>query len=165
MATALATTLASPVLAGEWVRGGTFDAERGVGIMFLRYLASDGEGQMTIRCDAIDGLWVDAGVTGGGQLPEGMFTGDLSDVEFAFVREDSVDQLTLTGELLIRTDGAVLVTVVGDEATPLADLLLEPAERIDLTVGEVTAVVTLNDFIEEAQNMADRCDGWPATSP
>lgn len=158
---AMVAIAAGPARAGEWVPGGTFDVQRGVGVNFLRYLAAEGEGQMTIRCDAQVGLWVDAGAAGNGALPEGRQAGDLSEIAFGFVRDGQTDQLTLTGELLVRSDGAVMVTVYGEEAVPLAAELLESAERIDVTIGAVTAPVTLDGFAEDIASLANRCDGWP----
>lgn len=162
-ALALAATLAAtvPAEAGRWVTGGTFDPNRGVGVSFLRFLSEPGEGQMTIRCDALDGLWLDAGVSGNGALPEGTEPGDMIAAEFAFIRDGEPDVTVVSGELLVRTDGAVLVTIVGEEAMPLAPALLIPAERIDITIAGITRPIPMADVTGDIESLAERCDGWP----
>lgn len=161
IAAALTVGLAGPAVAGQWVSGGTFDPERGVAVAFLRYLAGEGEGQMTIRCDELDGLWVDAGAAGNGELPEGRQAGDLTEVVFSFVQEGGTYATTLMGELLVRNDGAVLASIFGEAARPLAELLVQPAERVDITIGDITRPVTLDGAWEDFESLSARCDGWP----
>ncbi len=151
----------TPAAAGEWVGGGMFDEQRGVGVSFLRFLADSGEGQMTVRCDARDGLWVDVGTGGNGQLPEGFARGDRVEAMLEFVGAGGVQSVTVTGPLLIRVDGAVLIEVIGEDAAALAPLLLLPADRLDITLGGVTGTITLAGFSDRAIDLADRCSGWP----
>lgn len=158
----LAVALATPALAGNWVRGGTFDPERGVGVSFMRFLAGEGEGQMTIRCDDDRGLWVDVGAAGGGVLPEGAETGDLISANLQFVVGDEVVSEDVTGELLVRADGAVLVTVIGEDAAKLGPLYLRAFDRVDITIGEETRPVPLGAAVETIVSLAEGCDAWPS---
>ncbi len=152
----------SPANAGRWINGGTFDPQRGVGVNFLRFLAGEGEGQMTIRCDALDGLWIDAGVAGNAELPEGIEYGGKIEADFTFVQGDERQSVTTIGSVIIRQDGAVLVSIVGANVAPLGRLLLLPFERLDITVAGITRPVPLEGLLEDLQALADRCGAWPA---
>jgi hypothetical protein len=154
----------APARAGEWTMGGTYDVQRNLAVDFLRFLALPGEGQMTVRCDAVNGLWVDVGAIGNGQLPAGLQPGDVTDVVLDFVRIDGVQSVTSRGPLIVRSDGAVLVELAGEAAMVLADPLLVPAERLDITVAGATSPVTAAGLAERAGNLAERCDNWPAPS-
>lgn len=147
--------------AGQWVNGGTFDVQRGVAVNFLRFLAGEGEGQMTIRCDADVGLWIDAGASGNGELPKGLQAGERVEVLLAFDRGGSIEAIPTFGELTVRSDGAVLASIVGADAAPLGPALLQPAERLDITIGGIAASIPMEGFAERAAGLADRCDAWP----
>lgn len=157
----IAGAVATPAIAGEWVRGGTFDPDRGVGVSFMRFLAGDGEGQMTIRCDEDRGLWLDVGAAGGGNLPDGAETGDIVSAVIEFVGSEETVAETVNGELLVRSDGAVLVTVIGEDAARLGPLYLQPFERIDITIGAETRPVPLAPAIDLVLSLAEGCDAWP----
>jgi hypothetical protein len=73
-----------PATAGRWIPGGTYDIQRDSRISFLRFLAEDGEGQMNIRCDQLDGLTIDVGVAGNAALPAGVAIGDNVEATLAF---------------------------------------------------------------------------------
>lgn len=151
----------APALAGQWVNGGMFDPNRGVPVNFLRFLAGDDEGQMTIRCDAVDGLWVDAGVAGNGELPPGFTTGDQIEATFGFEAGGNTELVAARGELLIRADGAVLVSITGQQSIELGLALLHPAELLHITIGGITAPVQLDGLSERAIDLAARCGAWP----
>ena len=164
MLTVVALTVgicSSPASAGEWVNGGTFDPQLGVATNFLRFLAEEGEGQMTIRCDAVNGLWIDAGVGGNGELPSGAQPGDDIDVSLTLVAEDGERSVTATGMLVLRGDGAILVSITSPAVDPVGRLLLQPAERLDITVAGETRPVSLDGVSEDVQRLADRCEAWP----
>ncbi len=146
--------------AGQWVPGGTFDPTRGIPVSFLRFLAQEGEGQMTIRCNAIDGLTIDIGVTGNATLPAGVTEGATIPATLAFVRADPATA-EVEGNVLVRMDGAVLVTLSGAGAASLAPFLLAPAERIDVTIAGTTRPVPFADMTVVVENFAARCAGWP----
>ena len=152
---------AAPAEAGRWVNGGMLDPNRGVPVNFLRFLAGDDEGQMTIRCDELDGLWVDAGVAGNGELPPGFAIGDQIEATFAFEAGDNVELVAARGELLIRGDGAVLVSITGDQSAALGTALLRPADRLHITIGDLTAPVGLGGLSDRAVDLANRCGAWP----
>ena len=158
---AVMVAFAAPAEAGRWVNGGMFDPNRGVSVAFLRFLAGDNEGQMTIRCDALDGLWVDAGVAGNGELPPGFAVGDEIVATFAFEAGGDVETVAARGQILIRGDGAVLVSITGDQSAALGTALLQPAERLHITIGDLTAPIGLDGLSERAVNLADRCGAWP----
>lgn len=152
---------ANPAAAGRWLNGGTFDPRTNQATSFLRFLAEEGEGQMTIRCDAINGLWIDAGVTGNGELPEGHQPGDAIDVTLTFVSAGEEQTVTASGSLILREDGAVLVSIVPPAVDPIGRLLLQPADRLDITVAGETRSVPLVGLSENTQRLADRCSAWP----
>lgn len=156
---------AVPASAGIWVNGGTYDMQQRIAVSFLRFLAEVGEGQMIIRCDPLNGLWVDAGVAGTGIPAEGIEVGTTVDVTLAFVRAAEVLTVTIRGEVVVRGDGAVLASMIGRAVAPLGTILLEPAERVDITIGDVTRPVPLGGLLEDLRALADRCTGWPAARP
>lgn len=156
--------LAVPARAGEWTMGGTYDVQRNLAVNFLRFLALPGEGQMTIRCDAVNGLWLDVGAVGNGVLPDGLQPGDIADVAIDFVRADGVESVTSRGPLVVRGDGAVLVALAGEAALVLADPLLRPTERLDVTIAGATSPIPMAEVGERLIGFAERCDGWPTPS-
>ncbi len=158
-AAALAGTM-GPANAGRWVPGGTYDIARGVAVSFLRFLAEDGEGQMTIRCDAIDGLTVDVGVAGGGALPAGIAAGADVGVTLSFVGATS-GEVTVAGPVLVRQDGAVMVTLAGEAATAVAGLLLQGSDRLDITIEGTTRPVPMTAVSTTIGAFAEHCAGWP----
>lgn len=162
--TALAIMLGSPANAGQWVNGGAFDPERGVGVNFLRFLAGEGEGQMTIRCDSRDGLWLDVGVLGNGELPPGTVAGDLIDATLAFRNGDEVTTIVARGSLVIRGDGAVVVSLAGEAAFEAGQLLLEPAEELDITIAGITRTLPMDEIAERSAALADWCGAWPLSA-
>jgi hypothetical protein len=161
LALAIVIAAAIPANAGRWIPGGTFDIQRGVPVSFLRFLAGEGEGQMTIRCDARDGLWIDAGVAGNAQLPLGLAPGDTIEATLVFVRAELTESVTATGPLLVRADGAVLVSLFGAAVEPLGPLLLRPADRVEITIAGETRPVPLDGVLDNLQSLADRCGAWP----
>lgn len=161
----MAFLAAVPASAGVWVNGGTYDMQQRLAISFLRFLAEDGEGQMVIRCDPLNGLWIDAGVAGTGVPPEGVEVGTPIDITLAFVRAAEVLTVTIRGEVAVRSEAAVLASMIGRAVAPLGAILLEPAERVDITIGDVTRPVPLGGVIEDLRALADRCTGWPAVRP
>lgn len=152
---------ATPAQAGRWIVGGMFDDVRFVPVSFLRFLAEPGEGQMTIRCDAQAGLWLDAGVEGNGVVPPGLERGGTIEVSFTFVQPDGLVTITAIGKLLVRGDGAVLATIGGPQAVPLGPPLLGPAERIDITMAGTVRSVPLAAAHANLVTLADRCQAWP----
>ena len=158
---AMATLTATPAQAGRWIVGGRFDDIRLVPVAFLRFLAEPGEGQMTIRCDAQAGLWLDAGVEGNGVVPPGLERGGTIEVTFTFVQPDGPVTVTAIGKLMVRSDGAVLAAISGAAALPLGPALLGPAERIDITMAEVVRSVPLAVAHDNLVTLADRCAAWP----
>ena len=160
-ATVLLSAIATPAAAGQWTTGGLFDVERGVGVSFLRFLAEPGEGQMTIRCDELAGLWIDVGVAGNGELPQVLETGDDIEIELDFVRPGGVHTVFTIGPLLVRGDGAVLVELIGVAAAQIAPSLLIPADRIDVTIAGVTRSIPVEGLSDRAISLADGCRGWP----
>ena len=155
---------ASPASAGQWVNGGAFDAERGVGINFLRFLAGEDEGQMTIRCDPRDGLWIDVGVLGNAELPPGTVAGDRVEATLAFADGDSLTTIVVAGSLVIRGDGAVVVSVAGEDVHEAGLLLLQPADHLDVTIAGVTRALPMEGIAERAQALADWCGMWPQSA-
>jgi hypothetical protein len=153
--------LAAPAQAGEWVRGGTYDVARGVAVYFLRFLAAPGEGQLTIRCDGVDGLWIDAGVAGVADLPPDATPGAELGALFTFIRADESLKIQAAGELVVRSDGAALISIAGTAADPLGRELLMMTERLDITIGEITRPVPLDIAFEQLQGLASGCTGWP----
>ncbi len=152
---------AAPAQAGEWVRGGTYDAARGVAVYFLRFLAEPGEGQMTIRCNGADGLWIDAGVAGVADLPPSAVPGAELGALFTFVRADETHELQVAGELIVRADGAAVISIAGAAADPIGRELLLLTERLDITIGDVTRPVPLDAAFGQLQSLAEGCAGWP----
>jgi hypothetical protein len=163
LAVLLAATclLTASAQAGEWVRGGTYDAARGVAVYFLRFLAGPGEGQMTIRCNGPDGLWIDAGVAGVADLPPSAVPGAVLGALFTFVRADATRELEVAGELIVRADGAAIISIAGAAADPIGRELLLMTERLDITIGAVTRPVQLDNAFGQLQNLAAGCTGWP----
>ncbi len=143
------------------MNGGAFDPETNVATSFLRFLAEEGEGQMTIRCDAINGLWIDAGAAGNGEIPEGRQPGDDIDMTLTFVTGAAEQSVTVVGTLVVRNDGAVIVSVTSPAVDTIGRLLLQPADRVDITVAGETRSVPLAGLSENAQRLADRCSAWP----
>ena len=153
--------LISPASAGQWVTGGAYDQARGVGVNFLRFLAAEGEGQMTIRCDQQAGLWIDVGVVGNGQLPTETELGDLVEATLAFGNGEDVRTIVMLGSLLVRGDGAVLVSIVGPEVDAAGRLLLEPAGRLDIIIAGITQTLPMDGISERAKTLAESCGAWP----
>ncbi len=153
--------IATPAQAGRWIVGGMFDDVRVIPVAFLRFLADPGEGQMTIRCDARAGLWLDAGVEGNGVVPPGMERGGAIEVTFTFVEPGGPVTITAIGKLMVRGDGAVLAAIGGTAALPLGPALLGPAERIDITINGVVRPVPLAAAHDRLVNLADGCAAWP----
>jgi hypothetical protein len=147
-----------PSIAGTWVNGGTFDFQRNVGISFLRLLWEPGEAQMTIRCDPLDGLWVDAGVDGDGARP-----GDptVATVTLTFSAAGVPTEIVAEGPVVIRGDGAVLVSIAGPAAAPLGPAFLAPFDALTVTIGDVTLPVPVDGLGERLTTLANRCPGWP----
>lgn len=158
LALAALIVLPEASLAGAWVTGGTFDAQRNVGVAFLRLLSEPGEAQMTIRCDALDGLWVDAGVAGGGVGPDAP---TAAAVTLTFVRGAVPLEIVAEGPVVVRGDGAVLISIEGPAAAPLGPAFLEPFEALTVTVGDVTLPVPVDGLHERLMALADRCPAWP----
>lgn len=153
--------LVSPASAGQWVNGGTFDPDRRVGVNFLRFLAGDGEGQMTIRCDRQVGLWIDVGVAGNGQLPVETEIGDPVEATLAFSNGGDISTIVVLGPLLVRGDGAVLISIVGPTVNEAGRLLLEPADRLDITIAGITQTLPMEGIAERSKMLADSCGAWP----
>ena len=164
LAVAIAVGLGLPAFAGQWINGGAFDPERGVGVNFLRFLAGEGEGQMTIRCDRKDGLWIDVGVLGNGELPAGTAAGDFIDATLAFKTGDDVATIVARGSLVVRGDGAVVVSIAGAAAHEAGQFLLKPAAELDITIAGVTRTLPMNGLAERAAALADGCGAWPQPS-
>jgi hypothetical protein len=158
----LMSAIVVPASAGQWTTGGLFDADRGVGVNFIRFLAGPDDGQMTVRCDDVVGLWIDVGAAGNGELPPGLARGDISEVVLGFVREDGVEIVSASGPLRVRDDGAVLVELLGDAAALIAPALLVPADRVDVTIAGLTRPIGLDGFSDRAISLAEGCEGWPA---
>jgi hypothetical protein len=152
---------ASPALAGNWVRGGAFDPVRGVVSTFLRFLAEDGEGQMTIRCSTADGLTMDVGVAGNAALPQGAVIGGETIVDLAFPGAAAPTSIQVLGTLLIRQDGAVLVSLSRDGAAAVAVALAAGADQAVATIGGVTRPVPLETLSPLLPGFAAACAGWP----
>ncbi|MCC6736544.1 MAG: hypothetical protein IT534_10525 [Bauldia sp.] len=158
---AIATLLSvAPASAGHWVPGGTYDIDRAVVVSFLRFLAEDGEGQMNIRCDALDGLTVDVGVAGNATLPPGTAVGDDVPATITFFGA-SPGTVVATGAVLVRQDGAVVVALGRDAAAPLAPLFLAAPEGLEITIAGTTRPVPMADIAERIVTFADHCQGWP----
>ena len=147
--------------AGQWTNGGMFDPQRNIGVNFLRFLAEPGEGQMTVRCDSVEGVWIDVGAAGNGELPAGVERGDRIDVVLDFVRPDGTESIATAGPILVRVDGAVLIELVGDAAAQIAPLLLIPSERLDITIAGETRAIPLEGVSDRAAILAGGCDRWP----
>lgn len=145
------------------MNGATFDTARGVPVSFLRFLAAEGDGQMTIRCDEIAGLWIDAGVAGNAELPADLPPGGEMEVTLTFVTLSGPPAtVTLSGPAVIRLDGAVLVALTGPTVAPLGSLFRQSAERVDIEIAGTTRSVTLEGMAERMDALARRCgDGWP----
>jgi len=162
-ATALGLFLAlvSPANAGQWINGGTFDLDRGVGVNFIRFLAGEGEGQMTIRCDRQIGLWIDVGVAGDGQLPAETEIGDPVEATLAFGNGGDISTIVVLGPLLVRGDGAVLISIVGPAVNETGRRLLEPADRLDITIAGITQTLPMEGIAERSNELAESCGAWP----
>lgn len=146
--------------AGRWIPGGTYDIERASRISFLRFLAEDGEGQMNIRCDQLDGLTIDVGVAGNAALPPGVAVGDRVEAVLAFAGSQN-GSVTVAGPVLVRQDGAVIVTLSGTEAALIAPFLLQQPEHLDITIEGTTRPVPMADLSTRIVSFADHCAGWP----
>jgi hypothetical protein len=162
IALAGATLLAAtPALAGRWIPGGAFDPVQRVATTFLRYLAEDGEGQMTIRCNAADGLTIDVGVAGNGALPAGAATGDEIPVSLAFTADPAI-AVDVVGTLFVRQDGAVVVLLADGAAAAVAPALEAGAGRVDVTIGGTTLPIPLETLAPLLDGFTQRCAAWPA---
>ena len=160
-ALSLFLTLASSAVAGQWINGGAFDPDRGVGVNFLRFLAGEGEGQMTIRCDRQIGLWIDVGVAGDGQLPAETEVGDPVEATLAFGNGEDTTTIVALGPLLVRGDGAVLISIVGRSVNETGRRLLEPADQLDITIAGITQTLPMEGIAERSKVLAESCGAWP----
>lgn len=158
---ALVALMVTPAQAGRWIVGGMFDDVRFVPVQFLRFLAEPGEGQMTIRCDELAGLWLDAGVEGNGVVPPDLARGGAIEVSFTFIEPDGPVTIDAVGKLMVRLDGAVLAAIGGPAALPLGPALLGPAERVDITIAGTVRSVPLAEARPDLVALADQCQAWP----
>ncbi len=145
---------------GSWVRGGSL--ENNEPVTFGRYLAEQTDAQMTVRCAASE-ISIDAGVAGAGALPEGMAEGDTIAIDFVLLGADGTEIGAVDGKgpLRIRPDGAVVVTLVGEAAAPLAALLLIPAASLNVTIGAETRPVVMTEASGLFAGIAESCEAWP----
>ncbi|MGD9739816.1 MAG: hypothetical protein AB7U48_10510, partial [Bauldia sp.] len=115
------------------------------------------EALMTIRCDELDGLWVDAGVAG-----DGATTGAaLATVTLTFLQAGVSTEIAAEGPVVVRGDGAVLVSIAGPAAAPLGPAFLTPFDALTVTIGDVTLPVPVEGLGERLTALADRCPAWP----
>jgi hypothetical protein len=163
----LATVLvAGPALAeGRWIRGGGLDGLTPVA--FGRYLAEADEAQMTVRCDDVTGLSIDAGTTANGTPPADTDMEGFASASFTFVNGASRETVATKGEVRIRGGLVVLVALTGAEAAKVGDLLREPAERLEITIDGQTKGLTLlsappfGTAADLFNQIAASCSGWP----
>jgi hypothetical protein len=119
---------------------------------------------MTIRCDGVNGLWIDAGVAGVTDLPPSAVPGAELEALFTFVRADATNAIEVAGELIVRADGAAVISIVGAAADPIGRELLLMTDRLDITIGAVTRPVPLDAAFGQLQTLAEGCTGWPGTT-
>ncbi len=147
---------------GGWVPGAALDPVLGVPTYFARYVAASGEGQLTLRCAVGAGVTIDAGVPLGGRLPEGMEIGGRATASLRFVpAEGEAAELAGEGDVRLRSDGAILVTIEGDEAVALARLFNKPATTTEITIAGVTAVVPMATAATSLNSVSRFCPEWP----
>ncbi len=162
---ALSLGLAGPqalAAGGAWIPGSSFDPATQVASYFARYVAAPGEGQMTVRCDTGAGLTIDAAVTGNGETPEGITIGEAAEVSIHLVGSANGDTpIKAEGQVRLRSDGAVLLVIAGEEAGELGNALLVPAEKADVTIGNATGTVPLAGASDAVGNVAKACSAWP----
>lgn len=158
-----AISAASPALAqGGWVPGAALDPVLGVPTYFGRYVAAQGEGQLTIRCAVGAGVTIDAGVPLGGRLPEGMEIGGRGSVSIKIIPvEGAPVELPGEGEVRLRSDGAVLITVEGEQAMALAAAFNKPAQTTEITIGGKTASVPMATAATAIGSVSRFCPEWP----
>lgn len=145
----------------SWVMGSSFDPATSMASYFARYVAAPGDGQMTVRCDTVNGITLDTAVTGNGQPPPGVTLGGeaVARVVLTGGGEHPAD-LGGTGVVSLRPDGAVIIGLAGEEARRLAEALMEPADSAEITVGEVSASVSLAGAAEAIATIAKACPTW-----
>lgn len=159
---ALATLMvAGPAQAGRWVTGGTIDAETRIGVNFVRYLAEVGEAQMMLRCDITNGIWIDAGVTGNGEDPLGeSYDAEEATATVVVISGDASDRFELSGSLVTRPDGAVVVSSFGPQNSALAERLLSEADRLDVEIGGHTKSIEAGGLDAKLTSLSQQCEGW-----
>jgi len=159
---AASVAAASPALAGRWVPGGAFDPARGVATTFIRFLAEEGEGQMTIRCSAMDGLTIDIGVAGNAVVPQGLAEGGEAAVNLAFGGAVRSVSMQVSGIVMVRRDGAVMVALSGADAAAVAGAIGPDVDEVVATIGGVTRPVPLQSLVPLIAGFAAACPAWPA---
>lgn len=152
---------ASPALAGRWVPGGAFDPAQGVLTNFIRFLAEEGEGQMTIRCSAAEGLTIDVGVSGNATVPQGLAEGGEAAVDLVFGGAAQSVSMQVRGSVIVRRDGAVMVALSGADAAAVAGALRPDVDQVLATVGGVTRPVPLQTLTPLVPGFAATCAVWP----
>lgn len=162
LACALVFAAAAPAAAGSWVLGSSFDPGTRLATYFARFVAERGEGQMTVRCDATNGITIDTGVTGNGEAPAGVDIGGSAEATVrVFGGAGAGDALKAAGPVMIRADGAVMLGLLGDGATAIGVALLQPADHAEVTIGDITASVPLAGASDIFANIAKSCPAWP----
>jgi hypothetical protein len=63
--------------------------------------------------------------------------------------------------VLVRDDGAVVVTLSGAEASSIAPFLLQQPERLDITIEGTTRPIPMADLSTRIVSFADHCTSWP----
>lgn len=165
LAAAIAPALLGATAAGaantSWVLGSSFDPNTTVASYFARYVAPAGDAQMTVRCDTAQGITVDTAVTGGGELPEGVTIGGEAAATVVLTGGgEHPGDLGGTGSVSLRPDGAVLVVLSGDPAHRLADALREPADSAEITIGGVSASLSLAGASDIITTVSKSCPAW-----
>ncbi len=163
VAAAMGVATVTPAFAqGGWVPGAALDPVLGVPTYFARYVAASGEGQLTIRCAVGFGVTIDAGVPLGGRMPDGMEIGGRGEAAFVITPlEGPPVELKGGGEVRLRSDGAVLVTIEGEEAMALAVVFNKPAQSTEITIGPSTAAVPMSSAATAIGSVARFCPEWP----
>lgn len=154
---------AAPAQAGRWIPGGAFDPVQRVATDFLRYLADDGEGQMTIRCNAVDGLTIDVGVAGNGVLAAGEAGAAEIPVALVFAADPAIE-VDVVGTPFLRQDGAVILLLADAAAAAVAPGLAAGAGQVDVTIGGTTSPIPLETLAPLLASFTARCAAWPAAA-
>jgi hypothetical protein len=149
--------------AGQWISGGSFDPAAGVPAYFLRYIAPGEPGQMTIRCTEVEGVTIDAGVTGDGPPPAGVKreTEITSTFRVFGVSTTPVAAFAAAGLPRMRGDNTIVVTVGGKEIDGFVKLLSSPLDHVEITIGDTTATVSLVGVAINIAGMSSGCPAWP----